>query len=112
MKSVASLRAARKTPKSFGLSVRNLVVAAITLNDSPPVMRSVLVSSRWMFGLLSWRYWNGEEEKLATISLTPPSMAAVASGGAIDTGRGASALNLSGPSSSAAAIRRGAALHD
>ena len=74
------------------------------LNDSGSSNSSVLVRMRRMFGFFIWRYWNGAEEKLATISLGPPSMAAVASGCAIDTVRWSSASNFAGPNSFAAAI--------
>ena len=84
--------------------MRNLAVVEITLNDSPPSTRSVLVNSRRMFGFFIWRYWNGAEEKFATTSLGPPSMAAVASGCAIDTVRWSSAPNFAMPNSFAAAI--------
>ena len=40
-----------------------------------------------MFGFFICRYWNGADDQLATISPCPPSMAAVASGCAIDTVR-------------------------
>src|SRR5262245_48652116 len=106
MKSVASFSAARKAPFSFGLSRRNLAVVAITLQASGSSNLWVLVRMRRMLGFFICWYWNGADEKLAATSLGPPSMAAVASGWAIDTVRWSRASNLAAPNSFAAAICR------
>src|SRR5262249_35850566 len=59
-----------------------------------------------MFGVFICRYWNGADEKFATTSFGPPTIAAVASRLAIDSVIGSRAWNLSAPSRFAAAICR------
>ncbi len=89
---------------SFGLSARNLAVAAMMLNDDVPPRISVEETILRIAGFFSCRYWNGGDEKLDVISVWPPSIAAVASGCAIDTVSGSSFVALASPNSFIAAI--------